>query len=73
MEVKKTYYGKINGYDAMTCDYIPENMTVEREINVLYPEEGYLLETKNGDLVDNIELLDGDSMENYIERKIEEE
>ena len=48
-------------------------MTVEREINVLYPAEGYLLETKNEDLVDCIELLNDDSMENYTEIKIEEE
>ena len=69
---KTTYYGKINGYDAMTCDFIPENMTVERSERVLYSEENKLL-LKGGEAVDYIVLEEGDSAENYEEIEISKE
>lgn len=72
MEIKKTYIGKINGYDAMTCDFIPDDMEVEKEENILYPSEGYLLE-KDGEQFDCIELKESDGASNYKEIKIPEE
>lgn len=69
---KTTYYGKINGYDAMTCDFIPEDMTVERSERVLYPGENRLL-LKGNEVVDYIVLEEGDSAENYEEAEVEDD
>ena len=71
METKKTYYGKIDGYDAMSCDYIPEDMVVEREEIILYPQEGYILE-KDGEQFDCVEITDNNEINNYKELEISE-
>lgn len=69
MEIKKTYYGKINGYDAMTCDFIPDNMVIEKEENILYPDDGYMLE-KDGIEYDSVILDNEHKQEDYVEKEI---
>ena len=72
MNIKKTYYGKINGFDAMTCDFVPEDMTVEKEETVLYPEEGYILE-KDGEQFDCYVIKKEKEAKSFSEVKLEEE
>lgn len=72
MEIKKTYIGKINGVDAITCDFIPENMIVEEEQTILYPNDGYMLE-KDGKQFDCVEIKESNDASNYKEIEIIEE
>jgi len=72
MYTKTTYVGyyTATGVHAMWCGELPTGigLHVDEEREVLYPEEGYILERiADGEHFTAVWLKDGDVKENYIE------
>ena len=72
MKIKITYVGILNRKRAMTCGFKPEEIIVEEERSVLFPEEGKEL-LKNNQRYSSVWLKDGDLSNNYTEVDIMEE
>ena len=68
MYIKMTYIGTLNGIHGIWCGFKPEGAIITEEREVLYPEEGYLLE-RDGRNFSCVWLKNGDVKENYIEVK----
>ncbi len=66
MIIKITYIGTLDGIHGIWCGFLPEDVIVEKEINVYYPDEGKVL-VKDGELFDSVVLKEDESIEEYTE------
>ena len=66
MIIKTTYVGMLNGVHGIWCGFLPEDVIVEKEIPVYYPDEDKVF-TKDGELFDSVVLQEGESIEKYLE------
>lgn len=73
MEIKSTYIGiNKDGIQGIWCGFLPSDVTLIEEKEILYPSEGCILQHIESEVfMDAVELLVGDSIENY--REIEKE
>lgn len=69
MKIKVTYIGILNGVAGLWCGFKPEGAKIKDRKYVLYPDEGYKLQDKEGKLYDSVVLEGDDSEENYVEVK----
>lgn len=68
MEIRITYKGTLNGIKGIWCGFKPEDVVVEKEINILYPAKDMLLRKKGEEQTyHSVVLTDGDSVDNYEE------
>ena len=73
MHTKITYVGKINDIHTMTCGFKDNNMIIEEQRLVLYPERNNeLLHKETGEKFTAVWLKDNDSQNNYLEVPVEE-
>jgi hypothetical protein len=66
MQIRITYKGTIDGVYGIYCGFKPENLVVEEEIPVYYPDEGKIF-VKDGEKYSAVVLQDGESIEDYEE------
>lgn len=66
MEVRITYKGTLNGVHGLWCGFKPEGIEVEKEISILYPAEGKILE-KNGEQFTFVILEENEDIDAYTE------
>lgn len=72
MYIKTTYIGTLNGETGMWCGFLPEDVVVEEERQVLYPEENYSLRRISTlEVLSSVWLQNGDVQENYEEIPME--
>jgi len=73
MYTKITYVGKINDIHTMTCGFKDDNMIIEEQRLVLYPEiNNELLHKETGERFTTVWLKDNDNQNNYLEVPVEE-
>ena len=56
MKIKITYEGILNGVAGIWCGFVPEGAEIKSRKYVLYPEEGNLLQDKEGNLYTSVIL-----------------
>ena len=72
MRIITTYVGTLNGVSGMWCGFKPEGAKIEEERDVLFPDDGQLLE-KDGETFSAVWLKDEDTRFNYKEVEINDE
>ena len=72
MRMIKTYVGTLDGVSGMWCGFKPEGAEIDEVRDVLFPDDGQLLE-KDGETFSAVWLKDGDTKFNYKEVEIDDE
>lgn len=71
MEIKITYVGILNDINGVWCGFKPDGVVVTEERAVLYPKDGFELESiVNKERFSAVWLKDGDCEDNYVEVEI---
>jgi hypothetical protein len=76
MYIKITHYGYFekDGQQVcgLFCGHLPVGVTIEKELEILYPEENCILVNKiTGEKYSAVYLKDADCEDNYIEKEID--
>lgn len=66
MQKRITYCGELNGVKGLWCGFKPKGLTVEKEIEVYYPEDGKVF-AKGDETFESVVLKDGESIKDYTE------
>ena len=66
MQAKITYKGILNGIHGLWCGFKPENLEVEEEITVYYPDAGKVF-VKDGEKFSVVVIKDGVRIEDFTE------
>lgn len=66
MQTKITYKGYIDGVYGIYCGFKPENLEIEEEVTVYYPDEGKIF-IKDGEEFGAVVLQEGESIADYEE------
>lgn len=66
MQKRITYRGELNGVKGLWCGFKPKGLTVEKEIEVYYPEDGKVF-AKGDETFESVVLKDGESIKDYTE------
>ena len=66
MQKRITYCGELNGVKGLWCGFKPKGLTVEKEIEVFYADEGKVFE-KDGETFTSVVLKDGEKIGDYQE------
>lgn len=69
MEIRTTYKGVLNGIHGFWCGFKPDNLEVEEEIPVYYPDKGKVF-VKNGVEYNSVVLQKGELISDYVEQMI---
>lgn len=69
MQTKITYKGYIDGVYGIYCGFKPENLEIEEEVTVYYPDENKVF-IKDGEEYDAVVLQDGESIADYDEVEV---
>lgn len=72
MQTKITYKGYIDGVYGIYCGFCPENLEIEEEIPVYYPDEGKIF-IKDGEEYSAVVLQEGESIADYDEVEVTEQ
>lgn len=71
MQTKITYKGYIDGVYGIYCGFKPENLEIEEEVTVYYPDENKVF-IKDGEEYGAVVLKEGESIADYQEVDIED-
>lgn len=69
MQTKITYKGYIDGVYGIYCGFKPENLEIEEEVTVYYPDENKIF-MKNGEEFGAVVLQEGESIDDYDEVEV---
>ena len=69
MQTKITYKGYIDGVYGIYCGFCPENLEIEEEVTVYYPDEGKIF-IKDGEEYGAVVLQEGESIADYDEVEV---
>lgn len=74
MQVRVTYKGiREDGVKGLWCGFKPDNIIITEEINILYPETGMQLRSKEtNELYDSVILTNGIEQEDFEEVEVSE-
>lgn len=72
MQTKITYKGYIDGVYGIYCGFKPENLEIEEEVTVYYPDENKVF-IKDGEEYGAVVLKEGESIADYQEVDIEDD
>lgn len=73
MEIRITYKGTLKGTKGIWCGFKPKDIKVDKEILVLYPEEGKAL-VKEGNILEGPVILESEDDQNlYTEIELPKE
>ena len=71
MQTKITYKGYIDGVYGIYCGFKPENLKIDEEVTVYYPDENKVF-IKDGEEYSAVVLQEGESITDYQEVDIEQ-
>ena len=71
MQTKITYKGIKDGVYGIYCGFKPENIEIEEEVTVYYPDENKVF-IKDGEEFGAVVLQEGESITDYQEVDIEQ-
>ena len=71
MQTKITYKGIKDGFYGIYCGFCPENLEIEEEVTVYYPDENKVF-IKDGEEYSAVVLQEGESITDYQEVDIEQ-
>lgn len=71
MQTKITYKGYIDGVYGIYCGFCPENLEIEEEVTVYYPDENKVF-IKDGEEFGAVVLQEGESIADYDEVEVPE-
>lgn len=69
MQTKITYKGTKDGVYGIYCGFCPENLEIEEEVTVYYPDEGKIF-IKDGEEFGAVVLQEGESIADYDEVEV---
>ena len=69
MQTKITYKGYIDDVYGIYCGFKPDNLEIEEEVTVYYPDENKVF-IKDGEEYGAVVLKEGESIEDYDEVEV---
>lgn len=71
MKTKITYKGYIDGVYGIYCGFCPDNLEIDEEVTVYYPDENKVF-IKDGEEYSAVVLQEGENITDYQEADIEQ-